>query len=141
MGVAFKKDTFYAMTAGIVEQGFAKFASDAFTLCIRRYGHLSQFEAAGFWMWFQRTAAHDLSAVIDCQKYLTATTYDAVIDMRKGVQIRLLQPEPGLYPLFVQSDKVLLVLRFVSDNSYHFGCKSTHFPSFMQSHNDGILLF
>ena len=89
-------------------------------------------------MWFQCTAAHNLSAVINSQEYLAATSDDVVIYMREGVKVRLLHPEPSLYPLFVQSDKVLLVLRFVSNNSNHFGCKGTHFAAFVQSRHDGI---
>lgn len=70
-------------------------------------------------MRFQRTATHNLSAFVYSQKYLPTMSDNVVIDMCKCVKIRLLQSEPGLYPLPVQLDKVLFVLRLVCDNSYH----------------------
>ena len=57
---------------------------------------------------------------IGSQEYLTASANNIVIDMRKGIQVGLLQPEIRLYPLLVQSDKVILIARFVGDNSYHY---------------------
>ena len=61
-----------------------------------------------------------MSFVIGSQEYLSTPVNNVVIDMRKGVQVRLLQPKIRLYPLLVQSDKVVLIAWFVSDNSYHY---------------------
>ena len=63
-------------------------------------------------MRFERTAAYNMSFVISGQENLSALVNDAVIDMRKGIQVRLFQPEICLYPLLVQSDKVILVAPF-----------------------------
>ena len=57
---------------------------------------------------------------INGQEYLSASFNDTVIDMRKGVQVGLFQPEIRLYPLLVQPDKVILIALFVSNNTYHY---------------------
>ena len=111
----------------IVQQRLTEFPTYAFPLCLWSYCHLRQLMAVSFRMGFERTAAYNMSCrlvltigFIGSQEYLTTSSNDAVIDMRKGIQVGLFQPEIRLYPLFVQSDKVVLIAWFVSDNSYHY---------------------